>query len=233
MNRKIFNRLTDMLKASPQLLLDNNLLGQAIAGEFDVNIDVANNDIVALTNQIDEAVLERYFSQVWQPETKKYKYSGLSIIDQVNALNPDAVLDLGCGYNEFKGKIQNLTGVDPYNHKADEIAHTLDYVPNKQYDVVICLGSINFGSADKIFREVQRAVELTKTGGLIIFRANPGIQHHARESQWIDFFEWDTTFIVNTAAALGCRVNELHYDIAQDNSKLKNGGRFYFVYEKL
>ena len=221
-----------MIRTSPQLMLDNRLLSQAVAGEFDVNLDIADNDIVALTNQIDEAVLERYFSQVWQPETKKYKYSGLTIIDQVNALNPERVLDLGCGYNEFKGKIQNLTGVDPYNPRADINEHTLDYMPAVEYDVVICLGSINFGSADKIFKEVQRAVELTRTGGLIIFRANPGIQHSARESQWIDFFEWDTSFILNTAAALGCRVNELHYDTAQDNSKLKNGGRFYFVYEK-
>ena len=222
-----------MIRTSPQLMLDNHQLSQAVAGEFDVNIDISNNDIVELTNQIDEAVLERYFSQVWQPETKKYKYSGLAIVDQVNALNPDAVLDLGCGYNEFKKSIQNLTGVDPFNTRADVIAHTLDYTSDTPYDVVICLGSINFGSADKIFREVQRAVELAKTGGLIIFRANPGIQHGARESQWIDFFEWDTSFIINTAAALGCRVNELHYDTAQNNDQLRNGGRFYFVYEKL
>lgn len=221
-----------MIRTSPQLMLDNQLLSQAIAGEFDVSLDIVDNDIITLTNQVDEAVLERYFSQVWQPETKKYKYSGLAIVDQVNALNPNAVLDLGCGYNEFKGKIQNLTGVDPYNPKADINEQTLDYTSDTLYDVVICLGSINFGSADKIFREVQRAVELTCKGGLIIFRANPGIQHSARESQWIDFFEWDTSFILNTAAALGCRVNELHYDTAQNNAQLRNGGRFYFVYEK-
>ena len=222
-----------MIRTSPQLMLDNQLLSQAVVGEFDVNIDIADNDIVELTNQVDEAVLERYFSQVWQPETKKYKYSGLAIIDQVNALNPKSVLDLGCGYNEFKGKIQNLTGVDPFNARADVNKHTLDYTSDTRYDVVICLGSINFGSADKIFREVQRAVELTQAGGSIIFRANPGIQHGARESQWIDFFEWDTPFILNTAAALGCRVNELHYDTAQNNDQLRNGGRYYFVYEKL
>jgi hypothetical protein len=30
----------------------------------------------------------------------------------------ESVLDVGCGYNEFKGKINNLTGLDPYNKKC-------------------------------------------------------------------------------------------------------------------
>jgi len=233
MNRKIFNKLLEIVKTSPQLLLDNHLLGQAIAGEFNVKLDVVNIDIIKLVNQIEEAVLEQYFSRTWQPETKKYKYSGLAIIDQVNSLNPDAVLDAGCGYNEFKGKIQNLTGIDPYNDRADINAHILDYKTDVEYDVVICLGSINFGTADKIFQEVQKVVKLTKPGGLIIFRVNPGIQHVARESKWIDFFEWDIPFILNVAYALNCSVKELHTDTSQDkNQTLLNGERLYFVLEK-
>ena len=34
-------------------------------------------------------------------------------------MNPDNVVDIGCGFNEFKGKITNLIGIDPYNDKAD------------------------------------------------------------------------------------------------------------------
>jgi hypothetical protein len=222
-----------MFKTSPQLLQDNSMLAEAVAGTFGVALDINYTNIVELTDQIDEAVLAQYFSQVWQPETKKYKYSGLAIIDQVNALNPSAVLDLGCGYNEFKGKIQNLTGVDPYNKKADVTAHTLDYESDTEYDVTICLGSINFGSTDKIFKELQQAVSLTRTGGLIFFRVNPGIQHTALESKWIDFFDWDIPFILNSAQALNCRVHQLRHDTAQNNQQLANGGRFYFVLEKL
>jgi hypothetical protein len=180
---------------------------------------------------INEEVMTQYFSKVWQPETKKYKYSGLSIIDEVNAMNPDNVLDVGCGYNEFKGKIQNLVGIDPYNNKADHIVHTLDYCPpaNTLYDVTICLGSINFGSTGKIISELDKVVKLTKKGGLLIFRANPGIQHVAFESQWIDFFEWNTTFIMNIAQALNCTVKQLRRDIPKT---AVNGGRLYFVLEK-
>ena len=233
MNRKIFNKLSEMIKQSPQLLLDNNMLYNAIAGEFDVALEEISNDLVTLAQQVNEAVLEQYFSRVWQPETKKYKYSGLSIIDQINAMNPAAVLDAGCGYNEFKGKIQNLTGIDPYNDRADINAHILDYETDIKYDVVICLGSINFGTADKIFQEVQKVVSLTRSGGMIVFRVNPGIQHHARESRWIDFFEWDAAFILNTAHALNCRVQQLRTDTAQDKIQtLLNGERLYFVLEK-
>jgi len=233
MNTKIFNKLADMFKQSPQLMLDMDLLKESISGEFDVSVDVDSTDIVGLTNLIDEAVLEQYFSQIWQPETKKYKYSGLSIIDQINALDPAAVLDAGCGYNEFKGKIQNLTGIDPFNARADVNSHILDYESDIKYDAVICLGSINFGTADKIFKEIKKVVSLTKTGGLIIFRVNPGIQHIARESKWIDFFSWDIPFILNTAHALNCTVQQLRTDTAQDkNQSLLNGERLYFVFKK-
>ena len=229
MNTKIFNKLNQMIKDSPQLLLDNNAMQQAINGEFCVDISHTSTNITTLVNRIDEAVMERYFSKVWQPETKKYKYSGLSIIDEVNALNPEHVLDVGCGYNEFKGKIRNLTGIDPYNSRADDMVHTLDYKTHIKYDVIICLGSINFGSTDKIIKELQHVVSLSKEGGLLIFRANPGIQHKAFESQWIDFFDWNTTFIMNTAQALNCTVKKLHRDMPKN---AENGGRFYFVLEK-
>ena len=218
-----------MVKDSPQLLLDNDALKFAISGEFCINITQPFTKIVDLVNEVDVAVMEKYFSEVWQPETKKYKYSGLSIIDDVNALNPYNVLDIGCGYNEFKGKIQNLTGIDPYNERADHMIRTLDYQTDIKYDVAICLGSINFGSTDKIITELQKAVSLTKKGGILIFRANPGIQHKAFESQWIDFFDWDTTFIMNSAQALNCTVKKLHRDIPKN---ALNGGRFYFVLEK-
>jgi hypothetical protein len=229
MNTKIFNKVNQMVKDSPQLLLDNDALQKAINGEFSVNISQISTDITALVRHIDELVMERYFSEVWQPETKKYKYSGLNIINEVNDLNPNNVLDIGCGYNEFKGKIKNLVGIDPYNSRADIMVHTLKYNTNVLYDVVICLGSINFGSTDKIIKELQKVVSLTMQGGMLIFRANPGIQHKASESQWIDFFDWNTTFIMNIAQALNCSVQQLHRDIPKDAI---NGGRFYFVLQK-
>lgn len=216
-----------MFRVSPQLMRDDALLKQAINGTFGVDIkNVYFISIAELTNLIDYAVLEKYFSKVWQPQTKKYKYSGLSIIDEINKLNPKRVLDLGCGYNEFKGKISNLIGVDPYNSKADIQSSILDYRSKELFDITICLGSINFGSVDKVYDELEHAINLTAPGGLLYFRANPGKQHSAPEAKWIDFFNWTTEFIINSASQQNCSI----LDLRQEDGE--RGSRYYFVLRK-
>ena len=216
-----------MFTASPQLMRDSDLLRKAINGTFGVDINISSfNNLANLTEIIDHEVLKNYFSKVWQPQTKKYKYSGLSIIDEVNNLQPKKVLDLGCGYNEFKGKINNLIGIDPYNERADVQVVILDYNAQNNFDVIICLGSINFGTVDKIYTELEHAVSLTKQNGLLYFRANPGTQHEAPEAKWIDFFEWTSEFIINSADRLGCELVTLNQDMGE------RGSRYYFVLKK-
>ena len=216
-----------MFRVSPQLMRDDALLKQAINGTFSVDIkNVYFISIAELTNLIDYAVLEKYFSKVWQPQTKKYKYSGLSIIDEINKLNPKRVLDLGCGYNEFKGKISNLIGVDPYNSKADIQSSILDYRSKELFDITICLGSINFGSVDKVYDELEHAINLTAPGGLLYFRANPGKQHSAPEAKWIEFFNWTSEFIINSAGQQNCSI----LDLRQEDGE--RGSRYYFVLRK-
>lgn len=220
MNTKILHKLQELLASSPQLIDDVNSLTQAISVTFGVDVELDDTDIVSLTNTIDDEVLRNYFSKVWQPKTKKYKYSGLAIVDEINNLKPQRVLDFGCGYNEFKGKIDNLVGVDAYNPKADINSSILEYETSDKYDAVICLGSINFGTVDKIYNELKKAVSLTNTGGLIFLRVNPGRQHDAPEAQWIDFFNWDSTFILNAANQLDCEISKLKED---------GGNRLYLV----
>ena len=227
MNSKIIQQLQVMFTASPQLMRDSDLLRKAINGTFGVDINISSFDNLAtLTEIIDHEVLKNYFSKVWQPQTKKYKYSGLSIIDEVNNLQPKKVLDLGCGYNEFKGKINNLIGIDPYNERADVQVGILDYNAQTNFDIIICLGSINFGTVDKIYTELEHAVSLTKQNGLLYFRANPGTQHEAPEAKWIDFFEWTSEFIINSADRLGCELVTLNQDMGE------RGSRYYFVLKK-
>lgn len=225
MNLKILKQLEDMFKTSPQILRDEHKLRQSIQGIFNVWIDdVSFNHIGELVDKVDSEVLEQYFSKVWQPELKKYKYSGLALIDEVNNLNPRNVLDVGCGYNEFKGKIRNITGLDPYNNKADIIKGILDYDPRPTtYDVVLCLGSINFGDTTKILNELEHIVNITSPGGKIFFRVNPGLKHDPVEADWIQFYDWTPTFIINTADFLGVTVLDLRTDY-------KN--RMYFVWAK-
>ena len=224
MNLKILNELDRILKNNPSLKSNSHAYCQVVNGVFDIELNqIDDTEIHALAEQIDRAVLKNYFGKVWQAETKKFKYSGLAIIDEVNAMNPDNVIDIGCGYNEFKGKIQNLKGIDPYNDRADISVHTLDYKPEVEYDVAICLGSINFGSSDKILGELENVVGMVKSGGFLYFRVNPGIQHNRPAAKWINFYDWDPVFISNAAQYLNCDVLTLRQD---DNN------RFYFVLRK-
>jgi len=223
MNLRILNELDRILKSNPTLVTNSQSLCQVINGVFNINlVSVDVSDMYKLADTIDNEVLHNYFSNVWQAETKKYKYSGLSVIDEVNAMSPRSVIDLGCGYNEFKGKINNLVGVDPYNKKADIASTILDYRTKDKFDIAICLGSINFGSSDKIIAEITAAVNLVNDGGYLYFRVNPGTQHTAPESRWINFYDWDPVFVSNVADHLNCELLMLRQDL----------NRLYFVLKK-
>ena len=223
MNHKILNKLEKMIHTSPQLLRKPETLRQAIQGTFDIEIiDVSYDTIGELVDRIDDKVLDNYFRNYWQSTTSKYKYSGPVLIDEVNKLKPRKVLDIGCGYHEFKGKIDNLVGIDPYNTNADIEVKLLDYHPTEKFDATLALGSINFGSTDKIFAELEHAVSLCNPGAIMFFRANPGLPHDKDESTWISFYPWDSNFIINCAAQLGVDI----LDIRTDSQK----GRLYFVW---
>ena len=224
MNIKILNKLENIFHTTPSLILDKNKLIHAIQSTFNVYLtDVEYNNIGELVDRIDNLVLSNYFGSVWQPQTKKFKYSGLKLIDEINSLHPKNVLDLGCGYNEFKGKINNLLGLDPYNNNADIKSTILDYNTNTKFDAVLCLGSINFGSTEKILAEINKAVDLTNKGGLLYFRVNPGHKHAAPESEWISFYNWTPSFIINVADLLNVDILDLRND---------SNDRIYFVLKK-
>ena len=147
----------------------------------------------------------------------------MSLIEEVNNLKPRAVLDVGCGYNEFKGKINNLIGIDPYNDEADFKVGTLEYNTDQKFDVILCLGSVNFGSKDKIIAEVAKCVNLLADGGTMFFRVNPGVQHDRPEADWIEFYAWNVPFIIELAEMFQLKI----LDIRDDTNQRK-----YFIYRK-
>ena len=172
---------------------------------------------------IDDACLHRYFSKYWHNDMKKWKHSGLQLIDEVNNLKPRAVLDVGCGYNEFKNKINNLIGIDPYNDKADIKVSVMEYKTAQKFDVLLCLGSVNFGSREKILSEVGKCVNLLADQGTMYFRVNPGVQHDKPEAKWIEFFGWNVPFIIELAEMYNLKI----LDIRDDTNSRK-----YFVLRK-
>ena len=217
MNKKIFAQLlghsqNDLNKITQPYILET----------FGVKVDRCDT-LEQYAEAIDVACLHNYFSKYWENDIKKWKYSGLALVDEVNSLKPRAVLDVGCGYNEFRGKIDNLIGIDPYNDKADYEVGTLEYRTDQKFDVIMCLGSINFGSRDKILAEVGRCVDLLADGGTMFFRVNPGVQHNKPEAKWIEFFAWNTPFIIELSEIFNLKV----LDIRDDSNQRK-----YFIYKK-
>lgn len=179
-------------------------------------------DIVA---DLSERYTHRFFSEIWRPRTGEYDHSGWALVEEINKLNPESVLDVGCGYHPFKGRINNIVGIDPYNDAADYEVDILDYrVKPASHDVIIALGSINFNSQDEIEQRFAHCVDLLKTGGKFFLRANPGIPHKA--GPYVDIFPW-TFEIVNQFA----EKYRLHLDtFKKEPTEL---GRLYFVYTKL
>ena len=105
-------------------------------------------DIIA---DLSERYTHRFFAEIWKPRTGEYDHSGWALAEEIAKQDPRNVLDVGCGYHPFKGRIPNLTGIDPYNNCADYEVDILDYkVRPGTHDHIIALGSINFNSRDEI-----------------------------------------------------------------------------------
>lgn len=218
MNKKIFAKLlgysqNDLTKITQPYIMET----------FGVEVKRCDT-IEQYVEAIDNACLHNYFSKYWQNDMKKWKFSGVALIDEINSLKPRTVLDVGCGYNEFKGRIDNLIGIDPYNDKADLQVSTLEYRTDQLFDVIMCLGSVNFGDRDKIIAEVGRCVTLLEDGGTMFFRVNPGVQHDKPEAKWIEFFAWNVPFIIELAEIFNLKI----LDIRDDTNQRK-----YFIYRKI
>ena len=173
-----------------------------------------------ITYDLSERYIHRFFAEIWKPRTNDYDYTGWQLVDEINKLNPKSVLDVGCGYHPFKGRIQNLTGIDPYNNCADYMVDILDYVG--EHDVIIALGSINFNSRDEIEARFAKCVSILKAGGLFVLRANPGIPH--KTGPYVDIFPWSFSVVKEFADK---------YNLKLETYKQDANDRLYFVYSKL
>ena len=176
----------------------------------------------SIVEDLGERYILRFFSEIWKPRTGDYEHTGWELAEEINKLNPERVLDVGCGYHPFKGRITNLVGIDPYNNCADYEVDILEYRVKHQYDVIIALGSINFNSQDDIEARFGHCVNLLKQGGKFFLRANPGITH--KTGPYVEIFPW-TFEVVNDFAE--------KYNLRLETFKKDANDRLYFVYQKL
>lgn len=172
---------------------------------------------------LSDRYTHRFFSEIWKPRTNEYEYTGWQLVDEINSLNPQSVLDVGCGFHPFKGRIQNLVGIDPYNSMADYEVDILEYkVKPESHDAILALGSINFNSRDEIEERFGHCVNLLKVGGNFYLRANPGIPHKA--GPYVDIFPWSFEVVKEL---------EEKYNLKLNTFKKDANNRLYFTYTKL
>ena len=193
----------------------------AVEAELSLPCDYVGT-VRGIVDDLSERYILRFFSEIWKPRTGDYEHTGWELAEEINKLNPERVLDVGCGYHPFKGRIHNLVGIDPYNNCADYEVDILEYRVKHQYDVIIALGSINFNSQDEIEVRFGHCVNLLKQGGKFFLRANPGITH--KTGPYVEIFPW-TFEVVNDFAE--------KYNLRLETFKKDANDRLYFVYQKL
>jgi len=138
---------------------------------------------------MNEAELN-YFSKIWNPQWRDKKLSGWALLDKFKP--EDKILDIGCGKNFIKGKLgDQVYGIDPAFEEADEVISLEDFVPKDKYNVFVCLGSINFGTAEEIEAQLQKITDMAQTGARIYWRQNSyGNDHSSPEASVVRFFPW-------------------------------------------
>jgi hypothetical protein len=155
--------------------------------------------------------LNEYFATKWTSNLNQYLYSGWDLINKVK--ENEWVLDVGCGPNPFKGKIKNLIGIDPAFDEADYKVTIQEFNTDIKFDVAFCLGSINFGSENKIIQEIDYVVKLLQYKSRIYWRCNPGRKDHKNiECEQIDFFPWSFEIHKKLSEYFGFECIDLKWD---------------------
>jgi SAM-dependent methyltransferase len=165
---------------------------------------------------MDKEIRDKYFGNNWNPNYDHYKYSGWALLDKVEP--EEEVLDIGCGFNLFKDAFgDRLHGIDPANTKADELVGIMEFETDKRWDVAFALGSLNFGTAEDVEPQVEKAISLLKPGGRIYWRQNPGLGDHPWQGmEEIVFFPWSMQLNYEWADKYKCVVVECKWDAESD-----------------
>jgi len=129
----------------------------------------------------DDPILESTLDKMFDPMTfdgqlniLQLNIAGLNLIEEVNKLDPDLVIDAGCGHNRFKGHIKNLIGFDRLGYPFVDLQMPIEDAPfrKESADVVMALGAVHFGTRELVEKQVSQMVSWTKPGGFLIFRVN-------------------------------------------------------------
>lgn len=172
---------------------------------------------------MNQTELNNYFSTIWRSNLGQYHYSGWALVDKIQP--GELVLDVGCGFNEFKSRIPNLVGIDPANERADFKIPIEHFRNDIKFDVAFCLGSINFGSQSTILNQISCVVDCLKPQSRIYWRCNPGLKDHKNHAcESIEFYPWSMDKHVTFSEEFGFRLAKICWD---------NNNRIYAEWTRL
>lgn len=159
--------------------------------------------------------IDVYFAQHWPHKTKhNYRYTGPTLAHQIAP--GEHVIDVGCGLNQFRSVIPNLIGVDPAFDQADHkmtIQQFAAWWQGHQFDVALCLGSINFGTVDDILGNIRSVRAVMRPLHRIYWRCNPGRHDHGlAEFEQVPVFPWSWEWHHKLSDQLGYRLAQLEWD---------------------
>ena len=101
----------------------------------------------------------------------RFQQTGMSMVDEINAMNKDLVLDLGCGFNPYVKYIKNCVGSDVLPYKDLDVQADFAHTPfiDNCADVILCLTGQFFRMLNnqKSLTEVKR---IAKDGCIIYCR---------------------------------------------------------------
>ena len=159
----------------------------------------------------DQQKLDAYFSTVWNGRIEDRSLSGVSLINEVK--DHERVLDVGCGFNFFKGKIKHLVGIDPANSAADVMTTIENFKSPELFDVAFCLGSVNFGEAEDVRRDLDCVIRNLKPNSRIYWRCNPGVHDHGNhEFDEIQVFPWTIELQYQFAKEFGYSIKKICWE---------------------
>lgn len=166
---------------------------------------------------LDQQHLNNYFSGAWRQRDRgfhQYDKTGWALIDRVKP--GESVIDVGCGSNPFKGKLDNIVGFDPAFPEADYQLTLEEFVKQNtsKFNVAFCLGSINFGDASNIEQQIGLVDGLlVGTGSRIYWRCNPGRRDHGNtECENIPFYPWSFNEHIRLSDKFGYKLLEVSWD---------------------
>jgi hypothetical protein len=216
-------------------------------GDFVKEIDnqYQNNYFVGENGTSTTGVVGTVYDVDKQPIANKWNIRGEALVKRLQLMqekNPNlTILDMGCGVNEYKKYLKNVTGVDPYRAEADIISKQSDFNPNdKTWDIIICFGPQNWYTYDEQYRNFKKLKECLSPGGLLLWshvhnyykvfqqdaqyahtwvhgdtdhaQRNSAFYFYDRDWKYTWYFNWTEHAVTTLANHVGLSINKIKYD---------------------